>query len=81
MGNFTVQKKADVEANELAVRAESVRNKRNMLLAECDWVVVRSQEVGDEVADEWKTYRQALRDIPSQSGFPSSVEWPKKPLL
>jgi hypothetical protein len=81
MGNFTVQKKADVEANELAVMEASVRNKRNMLLAECDWVVVRSHEVGDEVADEWKTYRQALRDIPFQSGFPSSVEWPKKPLL
>jgi hypothetical protein len=80
MGNFTVQKKADVEANELAVMEASVRNKRNMLLAECDWVVIRSQEVGDELSDEWKIYRQALRDIPSQSGFPSSVVWPDSPL-
>jgi len=31
------------------------------------------------MSDEWKTYRQALRDIPSQEGFSNSVTWPTKP--
>ena len=59
--------------------ASEVRTARNELLAQSDWVVVAAYEKGGEVQAEWVTYRQALRDIPSQGGFPHNVEWPIKP--
>ena len=31
------------------------------------------------MSDEWRTYRQALRDVPTQEGFPNTVTWPTKP--
>jgi len=51
------------------------RYKRNELLAETDhWAV------GDRtMPDEMRTYRQALRDLPTQSGWPDNVTWPTKP--
>ena len=56
-------------------KAEEVRSERNQLLSETDWMA------GSDVtmSDEWRTYRQALRDIPSQEGFPNSVTWPTAP--
>ena len=64
--------KANVNAN----RAKSVRDTRNQLLKDCDWT-----QLSDSTADKaaWATYRQALRDIPSQNGFPYEIEWPKEP--
>jgi hypothetical protein len=59
--------------------AKSARDSRDRLLAECDWVVVKSLESGQAVPSEWATYRQALRDIPQQAGFPTSINWPVKP--
>jgi len=57
--------------------AESnVRSHRNALLSECDWTQVADAPV-DKTA--WATYRQALRDITSQAGFPYSVVWPTSP--
>ena len=40
-----------------------LRNVRNQLLQESDWIVTKSLEAGVAVPDEWKTYRQELRDI------------------
>ena len=40
-----------------------LRNLRNELLSESDWIVTKSLEAGVAVPDEWKTYRQELRDI------------------
>lgn len=60
-------------------KAIQVRLQRDALLAACDWVVVRSQELGEPVPQEWASYRQALRDIPEQPGFPENVEWPEPP--
>lgn len=50
-----------------------VRDKRNKLLAECDWT-----QLADSPTDKasWATYRQALRDISAQPGFPWAVDWP-----
>jgi len=50
------------------------REERNALLAETDWMA------GSDVtmSSAWKTYRQALRDLPAQSGFPD-VDFPTKP--
>lgn len=61
-------------------QAESnIRTQRDQLLAETDWIVSRSYEQGISVPTEWQTYRQALRDIPSQAGFPFDVVWPNQP--
>jgi hypothetical protein len=59
--------------------AVEVRSQRDSLLTQTDWVVIKSQEGGEPLSHEWKTYRKALRDITSQKGFPRSVEWPVKP--
>jgi hypothetical protein len=63
--------------NLLQDQAESnVRGYRDELLSESDWTQVADAPV-DQAA--WATYRQALRDIPQQAGFPWNVEWPSKP--
>lgn len=54
----------------------NVRAYRNRLLADCDWTQL-SDAPGNTEA--WATYRQVLRDISSQAGFPWNVEWPPMP--
>ena len=67
---------AAYQANLDAKAADSARSQRDKLLAECDWTQVLDAPV-DQTA--WATYRQALRDVPAQSGFPNSIDWPIKP--
>ena len=52
------------------------RDKRDDLLSSSDWTQIADAPV-DQSA--WATYRQALRDVPAQSGFPQNVTWPTKP--
>jgi len=59
--------------------AAGVRKERNKRLSESDWVVTYHTEKGTNLPSEWKTYRQELRDITDQGGFPYSVNWPKNP--
>lgn len=53
------------------------RSKRDALLAESDWTQLKDVPV--EVSEQWQEYRQALRDVPQQEGFPFQVNWPSKP--
>ena len=53
-----------------------VRERRDLLLARSDWTQLPDAPV--DVA-AWATYRQALRDVPQQDGFPASVAWPTQP--
>lgn len=55
------------------------RQRRRHLLNACDWVVTRAAETGQPIAPEWAAYRQALRDVPLQPGFPDAIEWPALP--
>ena len=57
--------------------SSSARDERNQKLAACDWTQVNDAPVDQEA---WATYRQALRDVPSQEGFPLSIEWPEPPV-
>jgi hypothetical protein len=57
-------------------QAKSIRAIRDAKLAECDWTQVADSPV-DKVV--WATYRQALRDITAQEGFPWTVTYPDKP--
>ena len=56
--------------------AEKVRAERNSKLAASDWT-----QLADSTADKaaWATYRQALRDITAQAGFPWTIDWPVAP--
>lgn len=56
--------------------AEEIRSERNQRLAASDWTQLRDATV-DQAA--WATYRQALRDLPQQPGFPATVVWPTPP--
>jgi len=52
-----------------------VRAERDALLVASD-----TMALADRITDAWRTYRQALRDIPDQSGFPTNVVWPVGPI-
>jgi hypothetical protein len=70
----------DMTAEEITQRndtqAAQVRTDRNALLSTSDWTQVADAPV-DKVA--WATYRQALRDISAQTGFPWTITWPDAP--
>ena len=68
------QKTAYDTAN-TAARAAAERDKRTALLMETDHYALADVTMTDAM----KTYRQALRDVPQQAGFPSSITWPDKP--
>ena len=59
--------------------AEEARAKRDKLLAETDWTQVLDAPISAECREAFRVYRQALRDITEQEGFPSVIEWPVKP--
>jgi hypothetical protein len=59
--------------------ANAARTERDARLAACDWVTVRALELGEEIPADWLAYRQALRDVPLQPGFPSAIDWPAPP--
>lgn len=56
--------------------AEDARAQRNRMLSASDWTQLTDAPV-DSLA--WANYRQALRDVPQQAGFPFSVTWPVAP--
>jgi hypothetical protein len=56
--------------------AEKVREIRNDLLKASDWTQLPDSQVNKQ---SWAVYRQSLRDLPNQSGFPANVSWPQKP--
>lgn len=56
--------------------AELARRERNRLLAVSDWTQVSDSPVDKQA---WATYRQALRDVPAQPGFPDTIVWPVAP--
>jgi hypothetical protein len=57
--------------------ADEVRAERNRLLARSDWT--QAADVPQATKDKWAPYRQALRDVPQQDGFPHNVVWPQSP--
>ena len=70
------EQEATYKAQKDAEQATAIRATRATKLAECDWTQVEDAPVDKAV---WATYRQALRDITTQSGFPWTVTWPEQP--
>lgn len=59
--------------------AEEIRDKRDNLIGETDYYLMPDYPISPEDLEAVKVYRQALRDIPEQSGFPKNVQWPVEP--
>lgn len=75
---ITVEDKTEEEiAADTNSKATEVRTERNLLLTQTDWT-----QVEDTSADKpaYAIYRQALRDITSQEGFPFEINWPVLPI-
>jgi len=71
--SLTLPPVSQEEIDELKTK---VRLERNQLLTASDWTQVADAPVDKEV---WATYRQALRDVTTQAGFPWTVDWPVAP--
>ena len=78
---FTKYSLAEMDAEAIAAKdaeqAKSVRQQRNDKLKDSDWTQLMDSPESNKAA--WATYRQALRDVPKQAGFPWDVQWPEQP--
>ena len=74
---LTDEDKAQREVDSLAQLASAAREQRNQLLADSDWTQLVDYLKLDKA--NWTTYRQALRDVTKQAGFPSVIIWPIAP--
>ena len=89
-GTAPTESEIDAEVTRLnnAEPMRLLRAERDRLLTACDWVITMHKELGTNIPAAWKTYRQALRDLPA-SASPSldsdgyldmtSVTWPTEP--
>jgi hypothetical protein len=76
----------EAEEAELTAMAEAadldmnmVRSQRNGMLSAADWTQLGDASLGDHTAEEWATYRTALRDVPQTYSRVSEVVWPEDP--
>ena len=69
------EQEAEYLAKKVAEKEASVRAERDKKLAETDWMALSDVTM----SEGWAVYRQALRDITGQDGFPDEVTWPTKP--
>ena len=69
----------DAEAEAADLNLNMVRADRNSMLGSTDWTQIGDATLGDHTAEEWRTYRQALKDIPQNYTRVSEVIWPNDP--
>lgn len=74
-----VQKTQEQLDEETERQSDIVRDSRNGKLSSCDWTQIPDAPLTVEQRQAWQTYRQALRDITTQDGFPWNVVWPSRP--
>ena len=70
----------DLQGNEeISFLTVPILQQRKQLLYGSDWTQIPNNPLNSEKQAQWATYRQELRDIPSQSGYPFNVIWPTPP--
>ena len=73
----------EMDENEKAVtdskQSDVIRYERNLRLSKTDWVFAPDSPLNDTKKQQYVVYRQSLRDVPSQAGFPWDVQWPIEP--
>ena len=62
------------------VQIEYVKAKQFKILSESDWRVIKSIESGIQLAPEWSNYRNSIRNVNLQSGYPWDITWPIPPI-
>ena len=67
------------KASKDAEQAKSVRTSRDDKLKDCDWTQLDDTPLSNTVKATWAIYRQALRDVTTQAGFPWTITWPDAP--
>jgi hypothetical protein len=70
---------ADISAEQTRVAAEEARAARDRLLAETDWTQTLDAPISTASKEAFRVYRQMLRDVPQQAGYPFEIAWPTKP--
>ena len=65
--------------NQLLLDASNVRSERDKLLSASDWTQSPDSPLSDDEKSSWATYRQELRDVTEQAGFPTDINWPSAP--
>jgi len=80
---FTKYSVADMDDEAKAAKdeeqAKNVRTQRTEKLRDCDWTQLDDTPMSNTQKADWAEYRQALRDVPDQAGFPWEIEWPVQP--
>lgn len=69
--------KGDLKSD--AEYAAEARAKRNALIAETDYLAMPDYPLPEDKRQAVIAYRQALRDVPEQAGFPRQIDWPVRP--
>ena len=69
----------EIEVDRVPIQATAARAQRGKLLAATDWAVLPDSPLDGTSQTALKTYRQALRDVPQQEGFPGTITWPEMP--
>jgi hypothetical protein len=67
------------EIEQYNIQETSVKSIRDSLLYESDWTQIPNNPLTEQQQTEWVLYRQQLRDVTSQSGYPFNVVWPTQP--
>jgi hypothetical protein len=78
--NWTDKKWEDLRSPEVRLNIQwtEIKGQRNRLLEQSDWRVVKATDTGIPISQSWKDYRQALRDITTQTD-PFNITWPVAP--
>ena len=79
--DLTAEEEAELDAQAEAADLDltPIRHERNGMLAAADWTQLGDAALGDHTPEEWATYRQSLRDLPSVYSRVSEVVWPNDP--
>lgn len=68
-----------VTVEDVPETADEARARRDALLSATDWAVLPDSPLDEASQAAMRTYRQALRDVPQQAGFPETISWPDRP--
>lgn len=69
----------EVTVEEVPETADEIRARRDKLLAATDWTQTLDAPIDAATRESMRAYRQALRDVPQQEGFPADIQWPELP--
>lgn len=67
----------EISSDRSTMLGDEIRTKRDALLAETDWTQLPDAPLSDDQKEQAREYRQMLRDIPQQDGFPAEIIWPE----